>query len=377
MKQDLGLKILGHILKWDDTRARDEFSWLRLMSRLKYDDYRDFRAGARFIESLATWLQQFEPEDRETAYEFVKNKLVYIGYLEMQRLVERFYPETVQPRLLSDVAKDRKILACQVWSDPQATKKLKELRRKTLFMGLSDGSRTDILRHANVGVLSNEQIVVTNRLDEAIWKSLLGDLKKDYGKDARFSCIYLIDDFVGSGTTLLRYDKEEAEWTGKLPRFMRALNKSRQRLRPDELLEDEWNLVVHHHLATSQAVNLLQEKYDHFRQDCDNQEWFHYVEFGYGHKLGEQVRLRKNSGNAFNRIVEKYYDKKVEQPRKKHLDVSGINSLKYGYAECGLSLILEHNTPNNTLALLWIESPETDSEGHSMRPLFRRRDRHI
>ena len=59
MNQDLGLRILGRIMDWDDDRARDEFAWLKLMARLKYDGYRDFQAGMRFIESLATWLQQF------------------------------------------------------------------------------------------------------------------------------------------------------------------------------------------------------------------------------------------------------------------------------------------------------------------------------
>ena len=38
------------------------------MARLKCDGYRDFQAGMRFIESLATWLQQFEPHEEETAY---------------------------------------------------------------------------------------------------------------------------------------------------------------------------------------------------------------------------------------------------------------------------------------------------------------------
>jgi len=59
MNQDLALRVLGQIMAWNDEQARDEFRWLRLMARLKYDGYRDFQAGMRFIESLATWLQQF------------------------------------------------------------------------------------------------------------------------------------------------------------------------------------------------------------------------------------------------------------------------------------------------------------------------------
>ena len=39
----------------------------------------NLKTGMRFIESLATWLQQFKPEERETAYAFVRHTLVYIG----------------------------------------------------------------------------------------------------------------------------------------------------------------------------------------------------------------------------------------------------------------------------------------------------------
>ena len=53
MNQDLALKVLGQIMNWSDEHSREEFRWLRLMARLKYDGYRDFQAGMRFIESLA------------------------------------------------------------------------------------------------------------------------------------------------------------------------------------------------------------------------------------------------------------------------------------------------------------------------------------
>ena len=52
MNQDLGLRILGRIMAWDDERARKEFRWLRLMARLKYDGYRDFPGGHAFRRKL-------------------------------------------------------------------------------------------------------------------------------------------------------------------------------------------------------------------------------------------------------------------------------------------------------------------------------------
>jgi hypothetical protein len=29
--------------------------------------------------------------------------------------------------------------------------------------------------------------------------------------------------------------------------------------------------------------------------------------------------------------------------------------MKYGYANCALPLVLEHNTPNNSISLLWAD----------------------
>jgi hypothetical protein len=49
--------------------------------------------------------------------------------------------------------------------------------------------------------------------------------------------------------------------------------------------------------------------------------------------------------------------------------------MRLGYKECALPLILEHNTPNNSISLLWAET--TGAHGaHAMRPLFRRVTRH-
>ena len=159
MNQDLGLKVLGQIMEWTDEEAREEFRWLKLMARIKYDGYRDFHAGMRFIERLATWLQQFDKSERRTAYQFVRQKVVYIGPSEMLRLVEQFYPVTVQKNIERIVAGTLEIPPYLVLADECAQAAIGQLRRETLFMGLSDGARIDAIRHSNVGRLTNEQIV--------------------------------------------------------------------------------------------------------------------------------------------------------------------------------------------------------------------------
>src|SRR5260221_14600858 len=104
MKRDVALRVLSDVMAWNDEVARREFAWLSLMSRMKYDGYRDFLAGVRFAESLADWLQQFEPAERQVAYAFVRKHLVYIGPAEMEHLVELIYPEIVRSRLAAAVA---------------------------------------------------------------------------------------------------------------------------------------------------------------------------------------------------------------------------------------------------------------------------------
>ena len=228
LNQELGLKILSYIMAWSDDRARTEFAWLRLMARFKYDDYSDFLAGVRFIESLATWLQQFSPAERETAYGFVREELVYIGPAEMQRLVELFYPRVVQSRLQWSVGTRLGVPKYRVWADTAAAAEFDRLKRKTLFMALSEGARIDILRHLNVGTLTNEQFVVATQVDPEKWQDLLKNLREDLNDaGAKFAIVYLIDDFMGTGTSFLRYDNQKAKWKGKLMRF-RELSRARR-----------------------------------------------------------------------------------------------------------------------------------------------------
>jgi hypothetical protein len=104
MHEQLALKLLRRIMLWNEETATREYGWVRLMSRFKYDGYRDYLAGVRFAESLAGWLNQFEPGDRQAAYDFVKSRLVYFSPAEIQRLVEQLYPRFIEPLLRTSAA---------------------------------------------------------------------------------------------------------------------------------------------------------------------------------------------------------------------------------------------------------------------------------
>ena len=378
MNQDLGLKVLGQIMDWPDDRAREEFRWLRLMARLKYDGYRDFQAGMRFTESLATWLQQFAPAERETAYAFVRQTLVYIGLGEMQRLVEQFYPRTVRDRLVRTVAAERDIPPYRVLADAMARADTERLRRQTLFMGLSDGARIDTVRHANVGLISNEQLVLATQVDKDKWGDLLENLRSDLGNpEARFRLVYLIDDFAGTGTSFLRYDEAKARWKGKLIRFRESVEGAVAAL-GEPVFAPDWELCIHHYIASAAAAEAITRRQDEAKQALESDGWARAVHASFGTVLPADLPIHAVDGRheAFVRLTQTYYDPKI---RTKHTDVGGATHLGLGYGECGLPLVLEHNTPNNAVALLWAETDGGDRGGvkaPAMRPLFRRRQRH-
>ena len=380
MNQDLGLRVLGQIMDWTDGRAREEFAWLKLMARLKYDGYRDFQAGMRFIESLATWLQQFKQHERETAYTFVRRTLVYIGPSEMQRLVEQFYPRTVRERLVRMVATECRIEPHRVLVDPNARAASARLRRQTLFMGLSDGARIDTIRHANSGLLGNEQFVQGTQVDTEKWRDLLKNLRKDLNdSNARFRIIYLVDDFAGTGTSFLRFEKETATWKGKLIRFKDSVESANGTLDGGKLFAEGWELCVHHYVASSHAAEAIQQRLDRVLDtDYFPDDWARATYPSFGMVLPHDLPIDTVAGrhDEFRELTRTYYDPTL---RTKHTDIGGVTHLGLGYGGCALPIVLEHNTPNNAVALLWAETDGGDRDGvpaPAMRPLFRRRQRH-
>lgn len=367
MKTETALRLLANVMGWPDPQAEQEFAWMQFMARLKYDDYRDFVAGMRFLESLVAWLQQFDPADRATAYAFVRKRVVFISAAERQRLVELLYPRVIWPELVRSAATAAGVEQWQVLTNPQAHAHIERERRATLFLALSDGARLDTFRHANSGRISNEQVVVTVDPSPEKWQDLLKELRKETGDDkAIFRRIVLVDDFTASGTSLIR--RENGEFKGKLPRFLRSLKDRGQ-------FCGRTQLIVHHLIGTEQARKHITSEVEACRL-ADNDLWS-TVEgapvINFGHLFNTPLLLNPAADEDFIALTQKYYDAGIQNG---HTDKGGVLHLGMGYAGCALPVVLDHNTPNNSVALLWAESERKSNVGHKMRPLFRRRQRH-
>ena len=156
---------------------------------------------------------------------------------------------------------------------------------------------------------------------------------------------------------------------------MRIANKT---LGNDELFADKWVLGIHHYVASSAAVEGVRKR---LSETTDSLEtvWSQVPDTSFGMVLPRDLPIDATPGrhDEFIRLTRTYYDPTI---RTKHTDVGGVEHLGLGYGACALPLVLEHNTPNNAVALLWAETEGGDRDdirAPAMRPLFRRRQRHV
>jgi hypothetical protein len=368
MRDALAERLLAEVMGWAPEDVARERPDLQALGAYKYDDYQQFFPGMRFVESLALWLSQFETtEERRIAYDFIKTKLVFCSSAEMDHLVSIAYPDHVRPVLLRRAALDAGIEERLV-SRIAAHTVFKVRQRQCLFLGLSDGARIDVFRRSNSADLTHEQILQTyevsaERVDELL-KKLLVDMARLLGGDLpegprKFRTIVLLDDFSGSGVSYVQRD-DRGSFDGKIGRFHRSLTA------PDgpashlvDIGRTEILLVLY--MATTQARQRLEEL---SREMWDPLGVHHGVVVV--HQLGDSICLRPDDGSPMGKLIDTYYDPEVAD---EHTRKGGTEDVKYGFGYCGLPLVLSHNTPNNSLSLLWAHT-------NKVRALFPRVSRH-
>ena len=365
MKDRLAEELLVKVMGWSPEEVARFLPPLQAMAAYKYDDYQQFSAGMRFIESLALWLRQFEsPQERQTAFGFIAERLVFVSNGEINHFVSVAYADHVRPWLLSRVSEKAGFPPWMV-GKAALSPEFRRLERETLFLGLSDGARIDSFRRSNRN-LSHEQIRQSHELSKERVESLLSDLKKDvqiFGQDSPskkcvFKTIVLIDDFSGTGLSYFRRDGAGA-LKGKIAKFYEAVTTAENAV--SKLVDrSEIHIVVLLYMATHRAKEYLSREVPKlFNAAGIGSRVFVVNEFP------ESLTVRAGQHPDLDNIIEKYYDKTNEDSST---EIGGTD-LKYGFSGCGLPLVLSHNTPNNSIGLLWARGPK-------MIPLFPRVTRH-
>ncbi len=351
MKDNLAELLLVKIMEWSPEEIAQERPYLQDFARYKYDEYQQFSPGMRFIESLAVWLKNFKTvEERRTAYAFVKNRLIFISQEEMIHLASTAYPDLIKRVIIKKAASLINVPEYMVDLIIRSTE-FKVLHKQCLFLGLSDGAHTDIFRRANSLEVRQWQVSQVYDISPSRMKDILNELEEELGiiygrtpqpEEVRFKMIFLLDDFSGSGKSYFREDKDLKE--GKIAKFY-ELSRSKDLSQLMNIAQAEVCCVLY--VCSHQAYEYLQKSLPRLVIEGERTP-----EILVMHELSSDICLTKENDSGFCELCEKeeYYDSK--QLEDKHTKKGGKN-VKYGFGECRLPLVLFHNTPNNSVHLLW------------------------
>ena len=354
MRDALAERLLAQVMSWSPADVARERPILQVLAFLKYDEYQQFSPGMRFVESLALWLEQFATDERQTAYDFIRARLVFLSEAEMAHFAAVMYPDFLRPMMLVRAAATHGTSPYRIGQVARSSS-FKQLQGSTLFFGLSDGARIDQFRRSN-RELSHEQIFPSYELSQERVEELQEWLAKQH-INGSVPAIVLLDDFAGSGTSYIREEKGNLE--GKLAKFLRRVTSSAEW--NDIVKFPETSVVVALYVATEQALENIQVGAGRLEQEFGAKLDLLPVQL-----LDSRLRISSSSQEEFVQLIERYYDPTLENESTR----KGGTNLKYGFAACGLPLVLHHNTPNNSLVLLWAENSD------SIRPLFQRFSRH-
>ena len=371
MKRELAENLLAKIMGWDDATKASERAHLEVFAAYKYDQYQQFAPGRRFLENLALWLRQFSTvEERATAYEFVQQRLIFISDDELNLLVELAFPTIVRPILFRDAAADDANISSIYRVKKIATSSAYRRRlRQTLVLGLSDGARTDRFRRCNSQYISHEQVfhaydvshTKADDLSRKLKSDLNGSLDKEPSTDGSvFKYVVLLDDFTASGTSYIRPSATSSEWDGKIPRIIEELEKFEGL---GSCIADQGvQVLVVLYMAAEQAIQHIEEALNnlHFAKGT--------IELHVVFRLSQASRLDPETDSDLFELLSdpRYFDSIADD---EHGAVGGT-TMQLGYAAGRLPIVLNHNTPNNSVYLLWAE------DMHRVLGLFPRVSRH-
>lgn len=374
MKKELAERLMAKIMEWSDDEIGAERLRLETLSKCKYDEYQQFSPGRRFLESFAIWLSQFSTlEERKVAYKFITDRIIFITSDEMNLLVNLVFPTIIRKKLLEDSA--------QYAENPSNQKEVLEslayrkLRRRTLFLGLSDGANTGQFRRSNP-MISHEQVYHAYDLSEEKTKDIQNELSKNIENiaktesqsftegDDKFEYVVLIDDFSGSGKSFIRQD-ENGKIKGKIAKIIYNLKKG---YLSNVVVKKGLKVLIVLLVASNQAKNHIEENLPHLVKNELTID-LHIIQL-----LDDATVLNENSESELFKLIDnpKYFNIEANDEHSK----IGNASIKYGFSGCRLPVVLSHNTPNNSIYLLWAEDYQSQGDQNNFRGLFPRISRH-
>lgn len=387
MNSNLASQLLSSVMGWDAVGLTNERPELEFMGSMKYDAYDRFMPGTRFLSSLVQWLSQFDEDDRPIVLDFIKKKLVFISSTQMNYLVDLLYDSKIRPILLKKSTENAKMPSYML-SNKKVQKQFEIEKRSSLVVGLSDGAHTDILRRS--AGFSNEQVLTNYYPDGKKLKDMLKELRKDKKMNGLsnpyFRNIFLIDDFTASGKSFIRFDEEDGKFHGKLGKIIDEL--CAENVEPTEAEKEEGKKEELHlsyllcpnpseiHIdilfcmATEKSVRNIRMSLDDYLEKRGFSQVKYHIHVV--QKLEDTLSKDITEDQELVDVLEKpqYFHQSLKDDTA--YKVGSVTKPYLGFDECALPVVLSHNTPNNSLPILWLDA----EDNQQFKGLFPRISRH-
>ncbi len=359
--------------------STDEVKKLLFLWDYKYKNYQNFPEGLNFLENFYLWLKNFTSiEDVEIAIDLLW-KITFYSQKEIQYLSKLLYREKIRKFLFLKITNDHENLSSFDYKNAYV-RHWDDYISKSIFIALSDGALIDHFRRVNN--LNNEKVVPYYKIHQKVQEE----------KKKLVKYYFLIEDFVGTGTTFLR---DESEANTKYWLNEETIFKDSKIDLPDKNSElsgalikfiDYWALngngdneiIFCPYIITEFARCRLEKMIEYYGGigKINNSKKIHIIP-GYIYpnesrvieKCSSQSEIRKWDQDGINfegisKLCEDYY---VLFSETTHHKIGG--GCKFGFGNRGLAIVRYNNTPNNSLYLIW-------HENNGWHPLFLRNERH-
>lgn len=375
MNDNLEKRLLAFTMKWDDDHVDEELTKIDFMSFVKYDGYDQFMPGVRFLGSLIRWLNQFDSgEARVRMYELVMGQMVFITSSQMSYLIDLLCSSFIDSRLIEKTAEKMTAptyLVAKIRND----KSFAELKRSSLFIGLSDGAHMDQVRR--MASLNNEQVLTNYFPDNAKVSDVLSKLNNDKLFSVKtghyFETLFLIDDFTASGLSFIRLDTNKNVFKGKLVNIIEKVANvtPNQQSNFHTLFNNELNINILFCIATDYALDYITTTLEAYLKTINLPLNIKVTVDAVQH-ISESYRNEIFIDQDLENIIKQDRYKNDEEFNKESFKVGKSRRPHFGFNESGLVVVLSHNTPNNSLAVLW----QNQYKEGQFRGLFPRINRH-
>lgn len=306
----------------------------------------DNRALRPFI---GDWLKNFrEEEEREEAL-FLLSKCMYFGHSSIRALLRELYRDKYRSTVIQEIREDYDGTMDGEIIEEEYKKRL----FRTRFLGVGNPSES--------GVHLLYYFRQENKIPRKLFINTDELFAADCGEEVKLSTkhndvdrIVFIDDLCGSGSQAtgdsgVRPCVEKLRKLKNAPKIsylmMFGTSDGIEVVRNATVKGSEVKLF-----DEAEAVMEMNESYKCFDE---RSRYFKEEE----QELREKTRdmAYKYGKELINNIIDRDYHKKLEDERRAKL----IEHRALGFGNCQLLLSMQHNTPNNTLPIIWFDEDDT------------------